>query len=53
MKKNLLFLIPMVIVAVFVVLAVVSASIYFDYNAYKEIGENFLEVFFTNFTFKN
>ncbi len=30
----------------------VGAKIYFDYNAYKEIGENFLEVFFTNLKIK-
>lgn len=31
-----------------VLILTVAGSLYFDYNAYREIGENFLEVYFTN-----
>ncbi len=40
------------IIAVIAVLGILTLSFYFDINAYREIGENFLEVFFTNFQAK-
>ena len=45
-------LITVAIVAVLVLIITIGTGIYFDYNAYKEIGENFLEVFFTNLKVK-
>lgn len=45
-------LITVGIVAVLVLIITIGTGIYFDYNAYKEIGENFLEVFFTNLKVK-
>lgn len=45
-------LITIGIVAVLVLIITIGTGIYFDYNAYKEIGENFLEVFFTNLKVK-
>lgn len=40
------------ITAVVILLIITSLGLYFDYQAYKEIGENFLEVFFTNLKVK-
>lgn len=40
------------ILAAIVFIGLIGTNIYFDYNAYKEIGENFLEVFFTNLKVK-
>lgn len=45
-------LITIGIIAVLVLIITIGTGIYFDYNAYKEIGENFLEVFFTNLKVK-
>ncbi len=45
-------LITVGIVAVLVLIITIGTGIYLDYNAYKEIGENFLEVFFTNLKVK-
>ena len=45
-------LITVAIVAVLVLIITIGTGIYFDYNAYKEIGKNFLEVFFTNLKVK-
>lgn len=44
--------ISMAILALAAIILVFCANLYFDYNAYKEIGENFLEVFFTNLKVK-
>ena len=40
------------IIALILISLISCFNIYFEYNAYKEIGENFLEVFFTNFKVK-
>ncbi|MBE7021066.1 MAG: UPF0182 family protein [Ruminococcaceae bacterium] len=45
-------LITFTVIAVVLIVLIAGITIYFDYNAYKEIGENFLQVFFTNLKVK-
>ncbi len=52
MKLNSKKIITISVLTVVLITLFISAKIYFDYNAYKEIGENFLEVFFTNLKVK-